>query len=205
MRVRIKICGISSATIARQAVDAGADALGFMFYPDSSRYLTIEQATAIQQQIPPFIAQVGVLVNPEKQYVNELLQAMPLNYLQFHGDESPSFCASFGVPYIKAIRVSESTDLLALEKQYQDAVGLLLDSDVSGRYGGTGTAFAWQRAKYGGQKPIILAGGLTVDNVQTAIVATSPYAVDVSSGVETNAVKDVKKMILFCQNVSHFN
>ncbi len=201
MRVRIKICGITSREIARYAVDAGADALGFMFYSESSRYLTIEQAVTIQQEIPPFVARVGVLVNPRKHYVDEVLKVVRPDYLQFHGDETPAYCASFGVPYIKAIRVSASTDLLALEKQYEDAVGLLLDSYVSGSYGGTGVSFAWHKAKYGGQKPLILAGGLTADNIQTAIVAASPYAVDVNSGVESGGVKDHAKIIRFCQNV----
>ncbi len=202
MRIRIKICGITSPKIALQAVDAGADALGLMFYPNSSRYLTIEQAVAIERHILPFVARIGVLVNPKKQHVEEILQRLRLDYLQFHGDEPAAFCASFGVPYIKAIRVSDDTDLRALEKQYQDAVGLLLDSAVADSYGGTGIAFAWHKAKYGGNKPIILAGGLTADNVQTAIATASPYAVDVSSGVETDGVKEVEKMTQFCQNVN---
>lgn len=200
MRVRIKICGITSAKIARQAVHVGADALGFMFYPKSSRYLTLEQAVAIQQHIPPFVARVGVLVNPQKQDVEEILQELRPDYLQFHGDESPAFCACFGVPYIKAIRVSESTDLRVLEKQYQEATGLLLDSHVPDCYGGSGKSFAWDKMQYDGEKPIILAGGLTSDNVQTAIAVASPYAVDVSSGVETDGIKDFEKMSKFCQN-----
>ena len=174
-----------------------------MFYPESRRHLTIAQAVEIQRQIFPFVAQVGVLVNPEKQYVEELLQVLHLDYLQFHGDEPPAFCASFGVPYIKAIRVSDSTDLLALEKQYQGAVGLLLDSHVHDCYGGSGTSFAWHKASYGGKKPIILAGGLTSDNVQSAIAVVSPYAVDVSSGVETDGIKDAVKMTRFCHNANH--
>ena len=202
MRTRIKICGITSPEIARYAVDAGADAIGLVFYPSSSRYLTLNQAIEINRTALPFVAQVGVFVNPEKQVMDRILSAVHLDYLQFHGDETPAYCASFGIPYIKAIRVAESTDLLAVEKQYQDAAGLLLDSHISDRYGGTGKSFAWGRAQYGGQKPIILAGGLSTDNVQAAIAAASPYGVDVSSGVETEGVKAPAKMRAFCQNVN---
>ena len=205
MRTRIKICGITSPEIARHAVDAGADAIGLMFYPNSSRYLTIDQAIEINRKALPFVAQVGVFVNPEKQVMDSILSAVHLDYLQFHGEESPDYCASFGKPYIKAIRVSASTNLLALEKQYQDAAGLLLDSHISDRYGGTGKTFEWRQAQYGGQKPIILAGGLTADNVQDAIAAAGPYGVDVSSGVETEAMKEPAKIIKFCQNVNRCN
>ncbi len=176
-----------------------------MFYPNSSRYLTIDQAVEINRKALPFVAQVGVFVNPEKQVMDSILSAVHLDYLQFHGEESPDYCASFGKPYIKAIRVSESTDLLAVEKQYQDAAGLLLDSHISDRYGGTGQSFEWCQAQYGGQKPIILAGGLTADNVQAAIATAGPYGVDVSSGVETEAMKDPVKIIKFCQNVNRCN
>lgn len=202
MRTRIKICGITSPEIAGSAVHAGADALGLMFYPSSSRYLTIDQAVEINRAVAPFVAQVGVFVNPERQIIERILSAVHLDYLQFHGEESPDYCASFKKPYIKAIRVSESTDLLALEKHYHDSAGLLLDSHTPDRYGGTGKSFEWAQAQYGGQKPIILAGGLTADNVQAAIAATAPYGVDVSSGVETEGMKDSEKMIRFCHHVN---
>jgi phosphoribosylanthranilate isomerase len=133
--------------------------------------------------------------------VDEILKILQIDYLQFHGEETPEFCASFGVPYLKAVRVKESTPLLVLEKEYDGAAGLLLDSYVAGSYGGSGESFAWEKARYGGNKPIILAGGLTADNVLEAIDVASPYAVDVSSGVETNGVKDPEKISAFCKKV----
>ncbi len=203
MYVRIKICGVTSPDIARHAAHAGADAIGLNFYPQSSRYLSLEQAVEINRQVPPFVTQVGVLVNPEKAFVEQILHLLRIDYLQFHGDESPGYCASFGIPYIKAVRVTESIDLLALENQFQNSAGLLLDSHVADSYGGTGVSFPWKKAQYGGKKPIILAGGLTVENIQSAIIAASPYAVDVSSGVETNGVKDIDKISQFCKNVKN--
>lgn len=202
MRTRIKICGITSPEIAQYAVDAGADAIGLMFYPESSRYLSIDQAIEINRKVSPFVAQVGVFVNPERPVIERILSAVHLDYLQFHGEESPEYCASFGKSYIKAIRVSETTDLLAMEAEYRDSMGLLLDSHVADYYGGSGKSFAWSQAKYGGKKPIVLAGGLTADNVEVAIAAAAPYAVDVSSGVETEGVKERAKMIKFCRQVN---
>ncbi len=203
-RTRIKICGITDPKAAEQAVKAGADAIGLVFYPQSSRYLTISQAIKINRTISPFVAQVGVFVNPDKPAIDDILSAVHLDYLQFHGNESPEFCAGFAIPYIKAVRVSASIDLLETEKHYQDAAGLLLDSYVKHSYGGTGESFSWYRARYGGQKPIILAGGLRPNNVRQAIAAASPYAVDTSSGVETEGKKDHGKMIDFCRNVIEF-
>lgn len=204
MRTRIKICGVTSAEIAGCAAAAGADAIGLMFYRDSSRYLTIEQAVEINRKVPPFVAQVGVFVNPERLVLDSILSAVQLDYLQFHGEESPDYCASFGKPYIKAIRVSEATDLLAAEKQYHDCAGLLLDSHNAEYYGGSGKSFEWSQAQYGGQKPIMLAGGLTADNVQAAIATACPYGVDVSSGVETDGLKEPAKIVRFCQQVNRY-
>ena len=201
LRVRIKICGITTPEIARHAVTAGADAIGLNFYPKSSRYLSIGQAVEVADQIAPFVARVGVFVNPDRDVVQQIVDAVHLDYFQFHGEESANFCASFGIPYIKSIRVTESTDLLALENQYHDAVALLLDSHSSDSYGGTGKSFDWNKSRYGGEKNIILAGGLTADNIQSAIKAVSPYAVDVSSGVETDGVKDTAKITEFCNRV----
>ena len=201
MPVRIKICGVTSPDIALHASRAGANAIGLNFYSKSSRYVLLDQADEISRCIPPFVSQVGVLVNPDRHFVDEILKTLRINYLQFHGEESPEFCASFGIPYIKAIRVTETTRMKDLEEEYHDAAGLLLDSYVADSYGGTGESFAWEKARYGGEKPIILAGGLTAENVQKAIVAASPFAVDVSSGVETNGVKDPEKISAFCKNV----
>jgi phosphoribosylanthranilate isomerase len=201
LNTRIKICGITSPDMAMHACRAGANAIGLMFYPKSSRYLSPDQAVDIGRCIPPFVSRVGVLANPDRQFVDEILKKLQIDYLQFHGEEPPEFCASFGIPYIKAIRVKESTPLPALERKYHDAAGLLLDSYVADRYGGSGKSFAWEKARYGGNKPIILAGGLTAENVLKAIDAASPYAVDVSSGVETNGVKDPEKISAFCEKV----
>ena len=183
------------------ASHAGASAIGLMFYPKSSRYLSLEQAVEINRCIPPFVSQVGVLVNPDRHFVDKMLKNLKIDYLQFHGEETREFCSSFGIPYIKAIRVNEATRLLALEKEYHDAAGLLLDSYVADSYGGTGETFAWEKTSYGGSKPVILAGGLTAENVQKAINTASPYAVDVSTGVETNGVKDPEKISKFCKKV----
>ncbi len=185
-----------------QAVNAGADALGLMFYPPSSRFLSMESARQINAISAPFVSQVAVVVNPDKEFLNEIIANLRLDYIQFHGEESAEYCRSFHIPYIKALRVAGSTRLLALEQRYPDAAAILLDSHVPHAYGGTGKAFAWDRARYGGTKPVILAGGLTPENVETAIRLGKPYGVDVSSGVETLGIKDEKKIREFCSSVA---
>ncbi len=187
--------------MASVAIEAGAHALGLVFYAPSPRHLTIEQAAAICHGMAPFVTRVGVMVNPDADYVRAILKQVPLNALQYHGEESPGFCASFGLPYIKGVRVSQTTDLRQVERDYADASALLLDTHVPDHYGGTGQPFDWQRARYGGCKPVILAGGLTAENVGQAITLTTPYAVDVSSGVETEQVKDPLKIRAFCRTV----
>ena len=202
MRVRIKICGITEPVQARQAVDAGADALGLMFYEPSRRHLRIERGAEICQEVGPFVSRVGVFVNPEEGYLESVLKRVPLTHLQFHGEETAQFCRSFGLPYVKSVRVAQTTDLLEIESRYPDAQGLLLDTFVKGVHGGTGKIFDWNLAHYGGQKPLILAGGLDPENVADAIRIGRPYGVDVSSGVETEGVKDPDKMRNFCERVS---
>lgn len=201
MTVRVKICGVQQVATARGAVAAGATAIGLMCYQPSRRYVTPTQAAAISAQLPPFVARVGVVVNPTAAEVQQLLAAVPLDYLQFHGDETAAFCASFDKPYIKAVRVQPTTDLMAVEQQYAQAAAILLDAYSPHDYGGTGGQFAWQQANYGGRQPIILAGGLTPQNVAAAIRATRPYAVDVSSGVETDGEKESAKIAEFCHAV----
>jgi len=201
MRVKIKICGISDRETASIAIAAGVDALGLMFFAPSSRYIDFEQAQAICYRIPAFISLVGVMVNPEIEYVREAIRRIPLDYLQFHGEESEDFCSSFVLPYIKGIRVTESMDILRTERQYKNACAILLDTDIKDSYGGTGQSFDWHQADYGGEKPVILAGGLTAENVSDGIRITSPYGVDVSSGVETEGKKDHEKIRIFCKNV----
>ena len=201
MRVRIKICGITDPSQAADAAAAGADALGLMFYAPSRRHLDIDQAANICRNVSPFVSKIGVMVNPDEEYVRGILERVPLTHLQFHGEEPADFCASFGLPYIKGIRVADQTDLLSCESEYDSASGILLDTFVSGEHGGTGKTFDWNRARYRGKKPVILAGGLNADNVCQAIETAQPFAVDVSSGVETNRQKDPSKMIAFCQRV----
>ncbi len=201
VRTRIKICGITSAEIAKSAIKAGADAIGLNFYEPSIRYISIEQAQAINQQVTPFVHQVGVFANAEKAFVESVIKNVHLDYLQFHGDESEDYCKSFGRRFIKTIRVAESTDLLEQEGQYPQAEALLLDTYVADALGGTGKTFQWDKSQYGGNKPIILAGGLTPENIQMAISSAKPYAVDLSSGVETNGKKDPEKIHAFCLNV----
>ena len=201
MRTRIKICGVPDADIALHAVDAGADAIGLNCYQSSSRYIPVDKAAAIASQLPVFVSSVVVMVNPERELVKAIIEKVNPGLLQFHGDESAEFCDSFDRPYIRAIRVSTSTNLLELEKTYAGARGFLLDTFSEGNYGGTGKVFDWTRARYGGTKPVILAGGLNPENVLDAIGAANPFCVDVSSGVETDGAKDKEKISRFCRAV----
>ena len=203
MSVRIKICGITEVESARIAVAAGADAIGLMFYPPSKRYLELHQAEQISRSLAPDVVTVAVLVNPEAEYVEQILQRVRISWLQFHGDEPPEFCRRFGLPYIKSIRVGAQSApaLRQFEARYADAGWLLFDSHVDGCYGGTGHAFDWRRADYGGTKPIILAGGLDAENIAQALRIAAPWGVDVSSGVESDGRKDAQKIRLFCQRV----
>jgi phosphoribosylanthranilate isomerase len=193
-RTRVKICGITQVADALHAVAAGADALGFVFYPPSPRYVSMQQAADIIAQLPPFVTCVGLLVDPTAAQVQQLLEQVPLSLLQFHGDESPDFCGRFGVPYLKAIRVKAGTDLPAACQRYAQATGLLLDTYVEGVPGGTGQTFNWQLIPTNLAKPIVLAGGLNPMNVGDAINTVHPWAVDVSGGVE--AAKGCKSATL---------
>jgi len=201
-RVRTKICGITCIEDALCAVELGADALGFMFYQDSGRYIDPYEAGQIIAQLPPFVMTVGVFVNPEAAVVSDALMASRVQLIQFHGDESDDFCNQFGRPYIKALRVSAELDLVSRISQYKFASGILLDAFVPGEYGGTGETFSWNLVPHHSDQPIILAGGLTADNVESAIRQTLPYGVDVSGGVESSkGRKDPQKMRLFLETV----
>ncbi|MCC6235852.1 MAG: phosphoribosylanthranilate isomerase [Verrucomicrobiales bacterium] len=184
--VRVKICGITRVEDALAAVQAGADALGFMFYPPSPRYLSVEQAAAITRELPPFVARVGVFVDASEERVREAASVAGLDTLQFHGKETPEYCRSFvGWRVLKAFRMQNAASLQAVEA-YR-GMAWLLDSYVAGAFGGTGQTFNWDLAceavRRGGS--VVLAGGLTVDNIARAVAAVGPYAVDVSSGVES--------------------
>ena len=202
-RVRTKICGITRIEDARAAIDAGADALGFVFYQASPRYIAPLSAQEIISRLAPFPAKVGLFVDPDREFVSAVLETVNLDIIQFHGDEDPGFCRSFNRPYIKAVRMEQGVDLREMCRHYADAAALLLDSYSETAHGGTGTCFDWSLIPAGLSKPVILAGGLTVANVGRAIAAYKPYAVDVSSGVELDkGVKDKTKIIAFIREVS---
>lgn len=202
MSVRVKICGITRIEDAMFAVESGVDAIGFVFWPQSSRYITPEQASEITKKIPAFIHTVGVYVDPAPDWVEETATAAKLSLLQFHGDETPEFCAQFSLPYIKAIRVRDGADLIQYAQRYPLAKGLLLDTYAADMPGGTGHVFDWNLIPRDLPLPIILSGGLTAENVASAIKHVNPWAVDVSSGVEASkGIKDKYKISAFMQGV----
>ncbi len=195
MRTRIKICGFTRPDDARQAAALGVDAIGLVFYAPSPRAVDIAAAQAIVAALPPFVSSVGLFVDASADRVREVLAQVPLDLLQFHGDESPDHCAQFGRPWLKAIRMREGIDLPREAERYRGAAGLLLDAYRPGTPGGTGESFAWSRVPSGLDLPIVLAGGLTPDNVGEAIAAVRPWAVDLSGGVESaKGIKDAAKM-----------
>lgn len=196
--VRIKVCGITNARDALAAVEAGADALGFMFFEQSARHIPGGAAAAIIRELPPFIARVGVFVNPTEAAVRACIQQTGIDTLQFHGDEPPAFCRLFGLKAIKAFRVQDESSLLALPGYAQET--WLLDSYMPGQLGGTGKKFNWDLARSAVRLNgrVILAGGLTPENVAEAVKQVRPYAVDVSSGVESApGKKEMAKMSAF--------
>jgi phosphoribosylanthranilate isomerase len=202
MHVRSKICGITRVEDALAAVAAGADAIGLVFYAKSPRAVSPEQAAAIVQALPPFVTSVGLFVNMPRDQLQALLRQVPLDLLQFHGDESPADCEEYGRPYIKALRVRPDEDLAATIANYSGARGILLDTFVEGVPGGTGATFDWSLVPSDIAKPIILAGGLEASNVAAAIRQVRPYAVDVSGGVEASkGIKDANKIRVFVQAV----
>ena len=203
---RVKICGITSSDDAKLAYESGADAIGLVFYPKSPRHVTIEQAAEIVNGLPPFITSVALFVNETRELIKQVLEKVKIDLIQFHGDESASFCASFHRPYIKAIRMKEGLDLYAVQNEFKSARGLLLDTYKQGVPGGTGESFNWDRVPHDLDKPVILAGGLVADNISDAISQVHPYAVDVSGGVEASkGKKDPEKILRFMQNVNLSN
>lgn len=202
-RTCIKVCGITRPEDARAAVEFGADALGLVFYAPSPRCVTVEQAWEIARIVPPFITLVGLFVNETKLTVRRVMEAVPIQLLQFHGDEEESFCRSFHAPYIKAARVRPGLDLVKYAESYPSAQGLLLDAYVEG-YGGGGKPFDWSLIPPGLPLPLILSGGLDADNVTEAVRRVRPWAVDVSSGVEAaKGIKDAGKIAAFIAGVKH--
>jgi phosphoribosylanthranilate isomerase len=205
VRTRVKICGITQPAHARMAADAGADAIGLVFYPRSPRYLSAERAVEIRDALPPFVQTVALFVNADAAQVAQVIGRVRPALLQFHGEETPQFCAQFGVPYVKASRVrpgvGQSLDLLEYLRPFASAAAWLLDSYVE-EYGGVGERFDWSIVPRRLERPLILSGGLAPDNVAEAIRRVRPWGVDVSSGVESaKGVKDAAKIAAFSGEV----
>ena len=199
---RVKICGITRAEDAHAAAQAGADAIGLVFYRSSPRHVELNQARAVIDSLPPFVTTVALFVDPSVDEVERVLHALPVDLLQFHGGESPDFCRSFARPYLKAVRVRQGVDLVKYAASYRDARGLLLDAYVEGQAGGTGESFDWGLIPQGLPLPVVLSGGLHPGNVAEGIRRVHPWAVDVSSGVEANkGIKDAAKIAAFMQGV----
>lgn len=202
-RTRAKICGITRPQDGIIAAANGADAIGLVFYDQSPRAVNIEQAREVIAVLPPFVTSVGLFVNAEVAEVERILAEVPLDLLQFHGDETPEYCRQFARPFIKAVRMADGVDLELVAQQYAEAQGLLVDSYQKGVPGGTGHTFDWARIPVGMDKPIILAGGLGPDNIEQAVRQVRPYAVDVSSGVEADkGIKDAEKIAAFMRGVN---
>jgi len=200
-RTRIKICGLTRAEDVHAAVEAGADAIGLVFYPPSPRFVAFERAAELAALVPPFVTTVGLFVNPDPAYVRQALAQVPLQLLQFHGDEPEGLCAGFGRPWVKAARVRPGVDLVEFSASHPSASGLLLDAFVEG-YGGGGKVFDWSLIPERLGRPLILSGGLDPDNVAEAVRRVRPWAVDVSSGVESGkGIKDAARIAAFVAGV----
>ena len=204
MRTRIKVCGITRPADARAAAQAGADAIGLVFYPPSPRFLGIDRAVEIRDALPPFVQTVALFVNPDAAQVAQVIGRVKPSLLQFHGDESPAFCEEFGVPYVKACRVKAGArpgELLEYLRPFSRASAWLLDSHVA-EYGGVGERFDWSLVPAERDRPLVLSGGLSPLNVREAIRRVRPWGVDVSSGVESGkGIKDAAKLAAFIAEV----
>jgi len=201
-RTRVKICGITRIDDALEAVRCGADAIGLVFYSASPRHVTVQQAQQIVAKLPPFVSVVALFVNAAQSEIEAVISSVRIDIVQFHGDETAAECERIKLPYFKAIRVKPDTNLLQYEVEFSSAKALLLDTYSDSAYGGTGHVFDWDLIPKNMTKPVILAGGLTAENVGLAIEKVKPYAVDISGGVElSKGVKDAKKMADFMQSV----
>ena len=205
MRTRVKICGITRCEDAQLAVDAGVDAIGLVFYEKSPRFVSNEIADKISRLVPAFVSRVALFKDADKQAVEAMLQAVEIDLIQFHGSETPDFCQQFALPYIKAIGMKgtehDAGFLRSSAESYASAKALLLDGHAPGEAGGTGESFDWASIA-NIDKPVVLAGGLTPDNVKQAIKLVQPFAVDVSSGVESApGIKDKEKVLAFMKQV----
>ncbi|KPK52114.1 MAG: N-(5'-phosphoribosyl)anthranilate isomerase [Thiotrichales bacterium SG8_50] len=203
MRIRAKICGITREQDALAAAENGADAIGLVFYEPSPRHISIKAAVSIASVVPPFVTRVGLFVDADVASIDSVLATGSIDLLQFHGNETPEDCQRYGLPYIKAVTMREGVNLPEIAERYAAAVGLLVDAYVPGLEGGSGQTFDWTRIPANLGKPIILAGGLTPDNVAEAIRQVHPYAVDVSSGVESSkGIKDAARIAAFMREVN---
>ena len=203
MRTRVKICGITRPEHAHAAAGAGADAIGLVLYEPSPRYVTRAQARAVCAALPPLVSVVGVLVNPAPREIEAAVDALPVDLLQFHGEEPPELCAGAGKPYVKAVRVRSRADVVDAAARYPDARALLLDAPHDTLWGGTGKRFDWSEVPGDVDRPLVLAGGLTPENVAGAIRRVRPFAVDVSGGVErAPGEKDPGRMERFVREVN---
>jgi len=206
MRTRVKICGITRCEDAQLAVDAGVDAIGLVFYEKSPRYVTNKQAAEISHLVPAFVSRVALFKDAEQQMIESVLEQVDLDLIQFHGSETAAYCKQFNRPYIKAIGMKgtehDADFLIASAEKYHSAKALLLDGHAPGEAGGTGESFDWISIA-SVDKPIVLAGGLDAENVRQAIKIVQPYAVDVSSGVESApGIKDKEKVAAFMEQVA---
>ena len=202
----IKICGITRVEDALAAARCGANAIGLVFYAKSPRHVTPLRAAELMRALPPFVMSVGLFVDAAANEVMQTLAQARVDLLQFHGNESPQYCRQFGVPYLRALRVRLGLDLLQYARDYHDAKALLLDAYVEGKHGGTGATFDWALIPKNISLPVVLSGGLTPENVTAAIQAVRPWAVDVSSGVESSkGIKDAAKIAAFVTGVRNAN
>lgn len=198
IQTRIKICGITRPEDARAASASGVDAIGLVFYPPSPRAVTAEQAAAIVAQLSPFVSVVALFVDERPEEIERILSRVPVDIIQFHGDETPEYCRQFNRPWMKALRVNPGVSIEECRQAYEGARAILLDSWQEGVPGGTGRTFDWSLAQGQGDMPLVLAGGLNEDNVGQAIAAVRPCAVDVSGGVEqAPGIKDAGKIERF--------
>lgn len=201
-RTRVKICGITRPEDGLRAAELGADAIGLVFVAASPRAVNVAQAAGIVSGLPPFVTRVGLFVDAVAAQVEAVLKAVRVDLLQFHGDESEAYCAQFGLPYLKAVSMRPDRDVVAYMQGYPSAAGFLLDAYHPAVAGGSGERFDWGRVPGQRPHPIVLAGGLHAGNVTDAVRQVRPYAVDVSSGVESaKGIKDATKMAEFIRGV----
>jgi len=203
MRTRVKICGFTKVSDAVSAANLGVDAIGLVFYPPSPRYVSIEKAVEIVKALPAFVTVVALFVDEQELQIREVLNEVSIDCIQFHGDETAEQCRLYNKPYMKAIRMKPELNVKAISEEYCDASALLLDAYHPGIKGGSGSKFDWDLIPKDCSLPVILAGGLQVDNAKQAVQSVKPYALDVSSGVESSkGIKDVAKMAAFIQAIN---